>query len=203
MNPKWGEKRIIYKEDKMKKNIKRLSSVVAIMSILALPGLADRSDRKSSHEYDVVVKVDFSNPSGFRDINFDGMDTDKGHQFVLNEIRDVYRTEAQKHLPKDYTLDVRVQDIDLAGEYEPERLPENNVRIDKDIYPPRIEFEYQVLDDEQTLVFEGRETLTDLNYLNNPVRALRRGGKVSYDVATLIRDWMKGPMSRKMREDNT
>ncbi len=35
--------------------------------------------------------------------------------------------------------------------------------------------EYQVLDDEQTLVFEGRETLTDLNYLNNPVRALRKG----------------------------
>ncbi len=185
------------------KNIKGLSSVVVLMSILALPSIADSSDRKPSSEYDVVVKVDFSNPSGFRDINFDGMDTDKGHQFVLNEIRDVYRSEAQKHLPKGYTLDVRVQDVDLAGDYEPERLPENNVRIDKDIYPPRIKFEYQILDDENNVVLEGRESLTDLSYLNNPVRALRRGGKVTFDVSALIRDWMKGPMSRKLREQNT
>ncbi len=186
----------------MMKNIKRLSGVVVVMSILALPGLAGSSDRKPSNEYDVIVKVDFSNPSGFRDINFDGMDTDKGHQFVLNEIRDVYRTEAQKHSPRDYTLDVRVQDIDLAGEYEPERLPENNVRIDKDIYPPRIKFEYQILDDEDNVILEGRENLTDLNYLNNPARALRRGGRVSFDVASLIRDWMKGPMSRRLRDYN-
>lgn len=185
------------------KNIKRLSSVVVIMSILALSGIASNSDSKLKSEYDVVVKVDFSNPSEFRDINFDGMDTDKGHQFVLDEIRDVFRSQAQKQLPKGYILDVRVQDVDLAGEYEPERLAENNVRIDRNIYPPRIKFEYQIIDDEDTLVFEGRETLTDLNYLNNPVRALRRGGEVSYDVATLIRGWMKGSMSLKMREHNT
>ncbi len=184
-------------------NVKRLSSVLVIMSILALPSIADSRDGKSSNEYDVVVKVDFSNPSGYRDINFDGMNTDKGHQFVLNEIRDVYRSEAQKHLPKGYTLDVRVQDIDLAGEYEPERLPENNVRIDKDIYPPRIKFEYQILDDENKVILEGRETLTDLNYLNNPVGALRRGEKVTFDVAALIRDWMNGSMSRKLREYTT
>jgi len=182
------------------KNIKRLSTVAIILSMLALPGIAAKNDKKPTDEYNVIVKVDFTNPSGFRDINYDGMDTIKGRRIVLDEIRDVFRSEAQKHLPSGYTLDVRVRDIDLAGEYEPERLPENDVRVDREVYPPRIQFDYQVLDELERVIGKGSETLTDLNYLMNPVRALRRQGEVAYDVSELIRDWMKGSLSRKLNE---
>lgn len=178
----------------------RLWNMCLVTSILAIPVLASEKTMNTETEYNVVVQVDFANSSKYRDINLDSMGSRKGRQIVLNKIRDVFRSEAQKFMPSGYALEVQVLDIDLAGEYEPERFPNDNVRIDKEIYPPRIRFDYRIYDDSGSLIGEGSERLSDLGYLQNSVRPLRSNSEIAYDVSTLIRDWMKGKLNRKMKE---
>jgi len=158
------------------------------------------ADRESIPSHGVTVQVDFADPSRFLDVNPEGMDAAKGQEVVLNKVRDVFRTEAQKRLPYGYSMIVQVKDIDLAGDYEPWRDPEDQARIDREIYPPRIEFEYEIIDDSGNVLSTGSEYLNNLFYLLDPAGAKHRNSEVAYDVSMLIREWMKGPLYRKISE---
>lgn len=164
------------------KIIKQLVIASVLSTMVASPSFgAEKADY--AH-----VRVSFHEPSQYTDIDFDGSNTEKGNQIVLDHIRSVFIETADNWLPPSYTLEVTVFDIDMAGEYEPERgatFP----RIVKDIYMPMIQFDYRVLDPDGEVVREGSETLRNSNFLQNPARAVRANSEVAYDVSSLIRDW--------------
>ena len=60
------------------------------------------------------------------------------------------------------TLDVRMTNIDLAGEFEPWRGPQfDRVRIMREIYPPRVALEFRLTDAGGAVVKEGQRVLLD------------------------------------------
>jgi hypothetical protein len=62
-------------------------------------------------------------------------------------------------------LNIRVTDIDLAGDFELFRgLQADQVRITKGLYPPHIVLEFEVLDSDATVVKSGKRDLTDIKY---------------------------------------
>ena len=63
-------------------------------------------------------------------------------------------------------LRVTVTDVDMAGDFEPWRGPRfDDVRIVKDIYPPRIELRFRLLDANGSVLREGERTLRDSAFL--------------------------------------
>ena len=62
-------------------------------------------------------------------------------------------------------LDITVTDIDLAGDYEPWRNLNQDVRIVRDIYPPRMRLYFTLRDSQGNVVSEGERRLSDLGFL--------------------------------------
>jgi len=62
---------------------------------------------------------------------------------VLGELKRFLREVAARGLPPSHTLHVTVYDLDMAGEYEPWRVPDlTNTRFIRDVYRPRIDLGY-------------------------------------------------------------
>jgi len=95
---------------------------------------------------------------------------------------DYLRRRAERLLPAGQRLDVSIDDIKLAGAFEPWRGPNmQDVRILKDLYPPRIDLHFRLLDANGATLREGSAKLRDLGYLqhslpndNDPLRYDKR-----------------------------
>lgn len=112
------------------------------------------------------VRVVFQNPDKFTDVKDGLMESDRGREGILEDIRKHIEQRAPDFLAPSYKLVMTFTDIDLAGEYEPWRTPPmSDVRIVKAIYPPRLDFSYQVVDGKSgAVVREGKEELRDLAF---------------------------------------
>jgi hypothetical protein len=104
------------------------------------------------------VVVNFDHPENFTDVKASyGGSTDQGY---LDVIRLHLENRAGPLVPVDRTLTVTFTDIDLAGDIRPTRT--GDVRIVKNIYPPRMNFRFSLTDASGKVVKEGTEKLVNL-----------------------------------------
>ncbi|HEY7871149.1 MAG TPA: DUF3016 domain-containing protein [Rudaea sp.] len=107
---------------------------------------------------------------------------------------DYLRQRAERLLPADQHLDVGIDDIKLAGAFEPWRGPNfQDVRILKDIYPPRIDLHFRLLDANGATLREGSAKLRDLGYLQHA--APNDNDPLRYDKR-LLGDWLSSEFRR-------
>ncbi|HTX65152.1 MAG TPA: DUF3016 domain-containing protein [Opitutaceae bacterium] len=84
---------------------------------------------------------------------------------LLADLQRYMETTGARYVPDGVHLEIKVTDVDLAGEFEPQLGPQfDEVRIVKAIYPPRITLEYRVTDAKGAVVSSGRREITDLAY---------------------------------------
>lgn len=89
-----------------------------------------------------------------------------------------------KALPDGYQLTVDVQDLDLAGE-----AIQQEMRVVRNGFPPRIEFSYELADKDGKILSKGQENIRDLVFLTNrPARY--RNEIYAYEKQMLDR-WFK------------
>ncbi len=98
-------------------------------------------------------------------------------------------TRADTLLPPGQSLDVTFTDIKLAGAFEPWRGPNfDDVRIVKDIYPPRITLRFTRRGADGQVIDEGERTLRDAAFLS-------RGTPNTSDTLRyekrLLDDWLR------------
>lgn len=75
---------------------------------------------------------------------------------------------ASRILAPGQRLDIEVTDVDRAGEYEPWRGPNfYDVRIIKDVYPPRIDLNFTLYGADGKVLREGSRKLRDLAFLSH------------------------------------
>ena len=98
--------------------------------------------------------------------------TDAGRKFPASArteslpfLREHLVREAAARLPADQVLSIWITDVDLAGQYEPGG--HRDVRIVKEIYPPRIELRFRLARADGTTVKEGTRTLRDSGFLSS------------------------------------
>lgn len=80
---------------------------------------------------------------------------------------------APRYLPPHTRLLIRFTDIKLAGEYEPWRRPGlNDVRIVRDIYPPRLDLDCQLSDEHGATLRDPSFQRPNIQPLGTPIISL-------------------------------
>lgn len=102
---------------------------------------------------------------------------------------DYLRRRAERLLPAGQQLDVTIDDIKLAGDFEPWRGPDmQDVRFMKDIYPPRIDLHFRLTGASGATLREGSAKLRDLAYLQHALP--NDSDPLRYDKR-MIGDWLR------------
>jgi hypothetical protein len=133
------------------------------------------------------VSVSFVDPEKFTDSRRAELaPTSAG---VLRELEKFMIETGGRYLPETMKLNIRVTDIDLAGDFELFRGPQaDQVRITKGVYPPRIMLEFEVIDGAAAVVRSGKRDLTDINYQLRNVYPREDYLRYEKDI---LRDWLR------------
>lgn len=126
------------------------------------------------------VKVRFVNPERYSDAgSFDA----GGRDATLSALRAHIEKLGAGRLAPGQNLTIDVLNIDLAGENEPRGRTLSDVRIVRDVTPPRIRLSY-VLTEKGRRTRSGEETLSDINYQMNTSARLS-SDRYGYEKALL------------------
>jgi Protein of unknown function (DUF3016) len=137
------------------------------------------------------VSVVFVKPEGCTDAGYSK--TERNLPAILLQLQRFIFDTAARHLPESMRLEVKITDIDLAGDFELFRGPQfDHVPVTKSIYPRRIALEFRVVDAGDQTIKEGQRQLTDVNYqlhVDYP-----REDPLRYEKE-ILRDWLRGELS--------
>jgi hypothetical protein len=141
-----------------------------------------------------AVTVNFVDTDNFTDFSDSYSFPDRGRVGYVEDLSDYIASRAAKKLPAGLTLQVVVTDIDMAGEFEPWRSSSGrDVRIIKDLYPPRIDLSFRIVDASGAVVAEGNRKLRDMSFMFTG-RALD-GDPLKYEKRLLDR-WIAKELGR-------
>jgi len=114
-----------------------------------------------------------------------------------HQLGDHLRRRADRVLAPGERLDVRIDDIKLAGAFEPWHMRPGmeDVRIMKDIYPPRIDLHYRLIASDGSTIREGDAKLRDQAYLQRATAA-NTTDPLRFDKR-MIDDWLRHEFGRK------
>lgn len=162
-------------------------TAVALLAALVAPaaaGVVSAADRPGSR-----VSVVFVEPERFTDIKASAARSERGSAQILAEIAQFLEETGGAEIPAGFTLEIRLTDIDLAGEFEPVRGPQfERTRLMRDVYWPRFDLGFRLKDALGRVVKDGSRTLRDLNYLTRSLRV--SADRLRYEKA-LLRDWLR------------
>jgi hypothetical protein len=160
-----------------------LFSLLAVPALLAFPPTPDDAAKPTPR-----VQVTFSAPEKFTDAKDAFMETEKGRDAILGQLKDYITTRAPHYLAEGQRLTITVTDVDLAGDFEPGRGSQwDDVRIVKDIYPPRINLSFQVTDADGNVVKSGTRKLQDMDFMMNI--SINTNDSLRFEK-TMLNDWM-------------
>ncbi|MFT3718583.1 DUF3016 domain-containing protein [Pseudorhodoferax sp.] len=116
-----------------------------------------------------AVSVSWGDPARFTEARENPRDTPAAREAWLSDLGRHLAERAAAVLPPDEKLDVRFTDVRRAGGFEPWRGPQAaDVRIVRDIYPPRIVLEFQRRAADGRVLASGQRTLRDAAFLMRP-----------------------------------
>lgn len=130
---------------------------------LALFGIAWAANAEMA---DSSVQVTFFEPENFTDTKDSYLGTNTGSSAVLAELKKHLINRAANYLTAGQRLEITVTDVDLAGDFEPWRGTHfQDVRIVKELYPPRVSLQFRLVNADGTVASEGKRELLNLGYL--------------------------------------
>ena len=125
----------------------------------------------------------------YTDARLSGGYRTRAEQWTLDQIGQYLESLGTRYLGAQQVLALEVLNVDLAGKIEWWRRPAYDLRILRDIYPPRFTMHYRLSEDGRTLV-EGQETVVDPNYLANPAIYFSPSDPLRFDKAMLA-NWFR------------
>ncbi|HEY6365942.1 MAG TPA: DUF3016 domain-containing protein [Candidatus Binatia bacterium] len=130
--------------------------------IAALHGLSDTA-ASAQPEHVARIHVVFVEPEKFTDAR--RAEFKPNSEAILDAIAKFMQEMGEETIPRDMNLDIKVTDVDLAGNFEPWHGPQSDqVRITNQLYPLRFALEYRVIDPRGQVILSGKRNLTDLDY---------------------------------------
>ena len=132
------------------------------------------------------VEVSFLHPEKFTDAGrYRG--GEQSREVNLAELARHIEQRAERLLPQGQELAVSITDLDMAGAYEPWRRGAGDVRVVRNVYPPRIDLSFRLTAADGSVIKEGVRSLRDLAFGNGNV--VYSDDRLRHEKA-LIDDWL-------------
>jgi len=158
--------------------------LVAVFAFVAVGAVQAADSTKPASRVEVV----FIQPEKFTDLKDEYMDSGRAREHILGEIQSQLQMLGRRYVGEGQHLEVKVIDVDLAGDFEPWRgMGFDDIRIMREIYPPRMEIEFRLTDASGKVLSEGKRQLRSLGYLMTT--AMPTWDPLRYDKE-LLREWM-------------
>jgi hypothetical protein len=149
-----------------------------LLALIALDGALLPAYVPGPQGVAVRTTVTFFESEKFADVGETQSRTPREAERTLAALKEYFVQQASRVIPANFKLLITVMDIDQAGDFEPWLGPSfDHVRIVKDLYPPRIEIVFRVIDPEGNVVREGKRELRDPMFMsrlttdrNDPLR---------------------------------
>ncbi|QSX33327.1 DUF3016 domain-containing protein [Shewanella avicenniae] len=136
-----------------------------------------------------VVKIEWQAPEKYRDVRSATENRAVYRQRVFEALTKSLDKNASKLLKSGEKLELVVTDLDLAGDVLPTfgAATVNEIRVVKQIYPPRISFSYRVLEGEQVIMV-GSENLRDMGFMDHT--SMNDSDSLRYEKA-MLEAWLR------------
>lgn len=160
-----------------------LISIVALSTCLLVPAISAAGQK---------IEPAFENVDDYRDLSVSGLSEKKSLPILKTELEDALPPLARRYLPESTTLRLTFTDIDMAGDIQPWRNIHNaDIRYVERIYPPRLEFTYELVDEDGEVLREGEESISDLSFQMNAAASIRANRETFFYETTLLEDWVR------------
>ncbi len=171
-----------------------LGGLLALATLSAAAAPRTVTDPKAPTELkeEGPVQVRWTDPSKFTEIRNSSNRWEAERGNWVHDLATYIRTTAAKRLAPGQTLDVTITDIKRAGDYEPQHGPRaQDIRIMKDIYPPRMTLDYVLKDAQGNVLKQSTgEKLIDMGYLSTGVGLLSDSDPLRYEKR-MLNDWLR------------
>lgn len=111
-----------------------------------------------------AVTVVWSNPDSYRDVDAANGVKSKYLTRVLNDFEKYFHKELPKYLKSDQKIKVTIYDVDLAGDVRPMLIQGTDVRLVTSLYPPMMDLEYVITNEQGDVIKTTRKRLRDLAF---------------------------------------
>lgn len=142
------------------------------------------------------LKIEFADSDSYTDVETHFGSSGKAINEIERSIANAFQKSADKYLPDGYSLAVSVKNIDLAGDRSVLTSTFGDIRVYRDIFPPRIAFSYEVHAPDETLVASGDVSKSDLSYLYTISGIRMRPEEEAPFVTELVRGWASSELRR-------
>ena len=146
----------------------------ALVLTLALAGCATGStgmlaaDAPRALPADGPVSVEWTDPAEFSELRFSQNRWEAQQGDWVTQLARYLQERAAARLPEGQRMDVTITDIKRAGSFEPwHGANANNIRVMRDVYPPRMTLQVRITDADGRVVSEGEQRLVDTAFLMN------------------------------------
>ncbi len=167
---------------------------IALFTLLAACGLATPPLALADAAAPQTVTVTYDHPEHFTETREErALAPTRASNDYLKTLQSYIEKRGAKMLPPGQRLDVVITDIDRAGSFEPWHGGQmREVRIIKDIYPPRIDLDFKLLDAQGTVIRQGSRKLRDPGFLTSDTAA-SSDDSLRYEKRLIDRWLRKGP----------
>ena len=141
------------------------------------------------------VDVHWSDPTQFTELRYSLNRHEAARGDWVVQLAEYIRDRAAQQLPPGERLDVEILDIERAGEYEYFFGPATDIRVMRDIYPPRMRLHVRRTGADGTVIEDGERRISDLAYLTGP-QPLSNTDPLRYEKR-MIERWVRRELAAR------
>lgn len=164
--------------------------VWSILLLLSPWAMAETAEQQWPTQ-DGPVTVVWQNPDEFRDVEASSGIQERYENHVFATLGKQFQKRLSGLLKDGEQLTITVTDLDLAGDVRPSfGASASDIRIVKSVYPPMIEFQWALLDQNKQLLDSGEVKIKDLNFENASSSLRYQNDALHYELS-MIERWSK------------
>lgn len=134
------------------------------------------------------IRITYINAEKFTDVGDSTVPGEASRAGYLEQLRKHLAQQAITRITAGQKLDIFITEVDMAGHFEPWHVRAGNIRIIRDIYPPRINLRFTLTTAEGTILREGERQLRNPAFLIH-APPYYRDDPLRYEKV-LLDDWL-------------
>lgn len=132
------------------------------------PRMVTDADKPHAVGAGSAVNVSWGDPNAFAELRYSQNRRIAVQGDWVVELAEYLQQQVAKAVPAGERVDVEILDIQRAGQFEWMRTQNEDVRVMRDVYPPRMTLQFKRTAADGSVIGEGERKISDLAYLQGP-----------------------------------